>query len=276
MRCLPLALMAICTGPIMAASLPESAHTSLYFPHLADGGTAAFKFQTAITILNPNSSGVNVAMQFLKDDGSALALDFGQGPVSILTLSLPSGGSRTLRSAATANVPITGWARAVADLPIQGTVQFRSIVNGVAQQEISAVGTLPSQSYISPANALLGVAIANVYPTPLQVVVSAFDTSGSQVAATTVTVDGGGHRSFNLNSVLPGLSASFAGSIRLTPVLAGAYIQFSAGWSKLANKSHRSDLRCVLQRSQCGPIFVYGIGFRNNAESPNGSAPYSV
>ena len=196
----------------------------LYFPHLADGGAPSYKFQTAITLLNPSTTTTaSVGIALLADNGSPLALDFGQGSTSSVDLTIPPGGTRILRSAATSPTVLTGWAVVASNLPLQGTVQFRSIVNGAPQQEISALATLPSESYVSPATALLGIALANPYSTPVSVVVTAFDTGGDQVANATVTVGNLGHTSFNLNALIPQLPASFSGSVKITPVVAGNY-----------------------------------------------------
>jgi hypothetical protein len=216
-------------------ALPEGSHVDLYFPHLADGGAQAYKFQTSITLLNPNSTATaNVELSLLADNGSPLALDFGQGALSLITLSIPPGGTRVLNSTAASQTLLTGWAEAVSSLPLQGTVQFRSVINGTPQQGVSALATLPSQSYVSPSTALSGVALANPNNNPISLVVAALDTNGNQIAIGTVNLGSYAHTSFNLNGLFPGLPVSFSGSVIIKPTVADTYF---VGWTLSVDSS---------------------------------------
>jgi hypothetical protein len=205
-------------------AVPDGARVDLYFPHLADGGTQAYKFQTSITLLNPSPTGTaSVELSLLGDNGSPLALDFGQGAMSVVTLSIPPGGTRVLTSTATSQTLSTGWAEAVSNLPLQGTVQFRSIINGTPQQGVSALATLPSQSYVSPATALSGIALANQSNTQLTIGITVVDVNGNPTANTTVNLGSYAHTSFNLNGLFPSLPATFSGSVFIKPVVPDTY-----------------------------------------------------
>jgi hypothetical protein len=209
---------------------PEGSHVDLYFPHLADGGDNAYKFQTSLIFLNPSRTSTASAMlNLLSDSGGALRIDFGNGPASTFRLKIPPGGTITLRSTAASQSIVSGWADCFSTLPLQATVQFRSIVNGVPQQTVSALSTSPAQSYVSPATVLTGLALANTYTNlALLLNVSAIDATGMIVGTAAVSVPALGHRAFNLNSLIPSLSPNFVGSVRVTPSAPSTYF---LGWT---------------------------------------------
>jgi hypothetical protein len=214
---------------------PVGAQTDLYFPHLADGGPSAGKWQTAITFLNPNTlAAASVTIYLYGNDGSPLAIDFGNGAKSNFLISVPSLGTVTIRSAATAGTTSVGWAEALSTLPLQGTVQFRQIVNGVALQEVSALATPLAVSYLSPANNYTGIALANVYPFPLSLTIGLTDGGGKPVSSTSVSVPATGHASFSISSLFPSLSKSFTGSVQIAPVTPNTYF---AGWTLSVDSS---------------------------------------
>jgi len=107
------------------------------------------------------------------------------------------------------------------DVPVQGTVLFRSITNTVASLELSAPPTLPSTRYTSLATRDLGVAVANISTSTKTFQISAADSSGTTVSTGTFSVPALGHKSFNLSQVLTDLPADFSGSAIITPQIAG-------------------------------------------------------
>ena len=109
---------------------PDSAQVLLYFPHLADGGPPSRQWPTTFKLVNPNQFSVNVTLKLYDDGGRSLSLDFGTGPSSQITASLPALGSRVFRSKIVSQNTVTGWARGFASSPIQATVAFREIENG--------------------------------------------------------------------------------------------------------------------------------------------------
>jgi hypothetical protein len=112
---------------------------------------------------------------------------------------------------------MTGWAFAQADLPLQATVLFKRIMNGVPQAEISAPATLPSQQYVSPATRDLGVAIVNIYNSPKNFTITALDSNGVQVGSSSLSLAAQEHQSFILSGRIPSLPADFTGSVRIVP-----------------------------------------------------------
>jgi hypothetical protein len=104
---------------------PSAASTRLYFAQLADGGGAEQKWTTTVMLVNPSiTTATSVIVTFYGDEGEPLALDFGTGPSSTLTLSLPPGGTKKLTSTGASPSIVIGWALTVADIPITGTVLY--------------------------------------------------------------------------------------------------------------------------------------------------------
>lgn len=82
-----------------AQLLPRGSDVNIYFPEMVDGGQGDWKWQTAFTFLNPDSStSASIRLWLLAENGSYLPIDFGSGPSSYFTLTVPPGGSRTIVS----------------------------------------------------------------------------------------------------------------------------------------------------------------------------------
>jgi len=208
---------------ILAASCfaqldPESAHVDLYFPHLADGGPVKDQWQTSFVFVNPHPTlSANLVLAMFGDDGQPLSLNLSGGFGSVQAFTVPPSGSLTLRSSISFSTTMTGYAFAQADLPLQATVLFKRIMNGVPQAEISAAATLPSQQYVSPATRDLGVAIVNIYNSPKNFLITALDSNGVQVGSSPLSLAPLQHLSFTLSNQIPSLPAGFTGSVRITP-----------------------------------------------------------
>jgi hypothetical protein len=197
---------------------PLGAHVDLYFPHLAVGGPVKDQWETTFIFVNPHPSlPATVTLSMYGNDGQPLALDLGGGGASVQQVTVPPLGSVTLRSAISFQTTVTGYAFAAADLPLQATVLFRRIMNGVPQAEISAAATLPSQRYVSPATRELGVAIVNIYNLPKSIEVTAQDSNGVTAGSSLVNLAPREHVSFTLSDRIPGLPPGFTGSVRIGP-----------------------------------------------------------
>jgi Zn-dependent protease with chaperone function len=210
---------------------PQSAHVNLYFPHLADGGPASQKWQTTFTFVNTGLTDASVELALFKDDGSALQLDFGNGATSDLRFDVKAGGTRILRSLSGSNSIVTGWAAAMSDVPVMGTVAYRYFDGGAPRQEMAAQPALPTIAYYSAANSQLGVAIANVNFWPVNVMIDLLDSDGNYWGdRAIVMVPALGHTAFTLASLAPQFHASldgFSGSVALN-ALEPPYDEFIA------------------------------------------------
>lgn len=211
----PIILSALFALSLHAQFEPDSAHVVLIFPQLADGGTERQSWQTSITLSNPNPAIPSLCrVEFLGSNGQPLPLDFGQGPASQLDLTLSPQGRRTLRSRGAGPSIVTGWARAACSSPVQGTVLFRALEQGVPKVEISAFGGAPTSRYVSIANRDLGIALANIYTgVTMTLFLRAYDSTGMKTAEGRVVLCPLCHSARTLGEVMPGLPASFEGTV---------------------------------------------------------------
>jgi hypothetical protein len=185
---------------------------------LAVGGPAADQWQTSFVFVNPHPTlAANVVLYTFADDGQPLNLDMGGGGSRLQAVTIPPGGSQILRSAISFATTVTGYAEGFTDIPVQATVLFRRIVNGVAKVEVAAPATLPSQKYLSPATRDLGVAVVNIYPVPKSFQIIASDSGGSTAGTSVLNLAPFEHKSFNLLDRIPGLTKGFSGSVRIVP-----------------------------------------------------------
>jgi hypothetical protein len=198
-------------GSILA---PTAASSQLYFAHLADGAN----WTTSLFFSNPNQlMAATVNVSFYSDAGLPLQLDFGSGPVSTLTLTVPAGGVQTVTSKGAGTTTNNGWAHASSTIPLMGTLKYRFTSNGTPTFDVAAVATSPTYSYYSYANPNIGLAVANPSATnAVHVTVAALDASGNAAGNFALTLDPLAHTSFNLGQQLTGLPATFTGSAVMT------------------------------------------------------------
>ena len=278
-----LVLAVLCAAGCFGQFYPTGAHVNLYFPHLADGGPASQLWQTSFKFVNPSSTmTANVSLKLFQDDGFPLNLDLGAGPLPVHTFAVPPGGSVTLKSTAASANTVTGRAVANSDIPMQGTVLFRSSVNGIVSVEVTAPPTLPTARYLSPATSNLGIALANISGAIKNFQVAAVDASGTTLSTTQVNVPGLGHKSFNLFQVFPSLPGDFNGSVVITPQVAGDQV---VAWTLNSDGriistlptgplewpiSHPDRIQLVFQRLlAAAPVLFGGLGGVNlSLQSP--------
>jgi hypothetical protein len=200
--------------------IPESAHVNLYFPHFADGGPEADRWQTTFTFVNPGMVTASCALRLFDDSGRPLALDLGSGSNPVFQLQVPGNGMRLLRSRIASTSLVAGSAIATCDTPMQATVAFRQLVGGAPKQEITAQPTLPSLGHISYCNRRLGVAVSNVFINQsISVQLTASDLEGNLVGSpATLFVPPLGHTAFNLWQKVAGLPETFEGVCRIDAV----------------------------------------------------------
>jgi hypothetical protein len=215
-------------APAVAQMRPASAHVNLYFPQLADGGSVNV-WQTAITFINPNATPASVSAYFYDNNGQALPLfDFGSGPVAqFQDLAIPAGGVRVVKSMRGKDA-VAGWGIAYASVPVQGIVSYRRYDNGTATLEVADNATLPTISYSSYANAMLGVALGNIYDVDMPLILTVFDADGHQYAQQTITLKPSGHDSFNLTNRFS-LPANFEGTLAIDSTTDGP--AFFVAWT---------------------------------------------
>lgn len=218
-KLLCICFMSLCWAfAAIAQSQPRGADVTLYFPQFADGGDNSARWQTTFIFSNPDKTTSATVELFLLDaQGNGSPMNFGAGSSAYFSFTLPSMGTKVLRSTAASTTAQVGWAIAFASIPVQGTMLYRLYANGVPKTEVSAPPTLPTTRYNAPANRLSGVAINNAYSSAsITVDLKFYDSSGQRVAGTqSVTVPPLGHQAVMLWQLFPTLTND-TGTVILT------------------------------------------------------------
>ncbi|MCC6291585.1 MAG: M48 family metalloprotease [Bryobacterales bacterium] len=243
-RALATVLLIPCQFPLIAQLEPASAHVSLYFPQIADGGNFAQRWQTRFEFTNPHVQlPAAVVVDFMAGNGSRLMLNFGSGPASRLSFTLPPRGSRSFATTGLAANTVVGWAYGSASLPVQATAIFRSIEQGAPKVDITAPPVLPGHSYLSIANEDLGVALGNPYTdAPVAVTLSAIDSSGTKVGQGSVQLPPAGHRSATLRTLIPALPPGFKGTVSMETSAEPGGRDYFVAWTLNASDGVLSSL----------------------------------
>jgi hypothetical protein len=160
-----------------------------------------------------------VNVSFYGDDGKALKLDFGSGPVSALSnQKIPAGGLLTLTSKGTNPATVAGWAHATSDSPVVGSLVYRASQNGVPHWSVATASSGPTYLYRTFGNSNLGVALANPSTTQtIHMKVSTMSASGTAGSSYAVTLAPSAHTAFILGSVMSGLDATHTASVVVIP-----------------------------------------------------------
>ena len=197
-------------GTLFGQFDPQGAQVISYIPQLVDGGGSAQQWVTSLTFVNPNQSFSAAGTVYIYgDDGNPLSLNFGTGPLSSFSFSVPAQGTATFKSAGTSAKMVGGWAIVRSTLPIEAVAQFGYSINGITQQAVAAPATEASTLFRSPAGLSTGVAIANPNSTSsVALTVSALDANGNTVASMPLTLGPLAHMSFNVSALFPSLSGN--------------------------------------------------------------------
>ena len=207
---LKLLLGIVFAGTLFGQFDPQGSEVITYIPQLADGGGPSQQWITSLTFVNPNQSFAASGVVYIYgDDGNPLSLNFGTGPVSSFSFSVPAQGSAVFKSAGTSSKMVDGWAIIRSTLPLEAVAQFAYSTNGVVQQGVSASTTDASTLFRSPAGLATGVAIANPSSnSSVALTISALDSNGNTIATMPYTLAPLAHLSGTVAALFPSLSGS--------------------------------------------------------------------
>jgi hypothetical protein len=186
---------------------PAAALVNLYFPQIADGDFAGGRWQTALTLVNPNEEAVSATLRLFDDNGGGLRVDFGSGLGSQFDVTVPARGSLSVATAPSSLPVRSGWARVYADGPLLGSASFRLWLGGKAVQEVTAPSALPGLAYVSYANRDLGVAVANPNNRQLRVDAKLRLANGAELPSSRIVLPPFGHTAFNVKDRFPAATA---------------------------------------------------------------------
>jgi len=199
---------------VQAQLIPKSAETDFYFAHITDGGTnverwtTQFRFVNADSIDTGSTSGI---LYFVGQDGQSLLLDFGNGPRSSLSITIPYLGAVVLETRGNANPLRAGFVYASFDAPVQATAEFRIWRGGTFSNGASVDGIAPNFQFLTFADFYTGIAVANVNTFPVSCSGSFINSQGILQGTTTLSLGALNQTAFNVGDRL-GLPENSVGS----------------------------------------------------------------
>lgn len=114
---------------LQAQYLPASSNAIFRLAHLADGGPQTGSWKTVFRIINPNTLtnlSVTRTLYFFDPQGNPLSLDFGNGAVTSLPVSIAKVGAIELKTTGTSQELRTGSVVWVFDSPVLAVEEFQN------------------------------------------------------------------------------------------------------------------------------------------------------
>ena len=108
-----------------------------------------------------------------------------------------------------------GWATLYASNSVQGVATYSALENGSPRYSISVPASLPTIHYFSAATPDLGLALGNIYPSEVSIVITATSNDGRSFHGD-MTLPANVHRAKLLKEVLPGLPRDFVGTVSIS------------------------------------------------------------
>jgi hypothetical protein len=194
-----------------AQFIPSSSSRVLYFAHVADGGPPVQQWRSVFRFINPRGITnlvVNGTLSFFGPQGNPLALDFGNGPVTSLQVTIPAQGATQLETTGTSAVLQTGWCWAVFDSPVLGVEEFQAWSNGAFSIGASVTGTGLNFWFETYADRFTGIAVANPYATSIYCSGTLLDANGTNLGGNTFALPSSGQVSFVLGNEISAASSA--------------------------------------------------------------------
>ncbi|MGO9257546.1 MAG: hypothetical protein ACLQU1_14720 [Bryobacteraceae bacterium] len=180
--------------------------------HIAAGGG----WTTVISLVNTSASQIELFVNFFADDGSPLSLTVTttlEGQTQTYTAQqvpefLNPNTTLLITMGGLTGSTAVGWAAVYSTGPVAGYAIFRQTPQSGSPSE----GTVPLQTqspysillpYDNTAGFVMGVALANLSPTPQTVTVAITDDSGNLLGTQTISIAANGHTSFVLPTQFP-------------------------------------------------------------------------
>lgn len=190
---------------LQAQYLPASSNAIFRFAHLADGGPQTDKWKTVFRIINPNAITnltVSGTLWFFDPQGNPLALDFGNGAVTSLPISLAVHGAIELKTTGASQVLRTGSVVGQFDSPVLAVEEFQNWRNGVLVNGASINASGGTYEFQTFADKYTGIAVVNPTSGSISCSGTFLDGVGNSLGSNSVTVPGFGQTSFTLGNIL--------------------------------------------------------------------------
>ncbi|HUA58010.1 MAG TPA: choice-of-anchor R domain-containing protein, partial [Verrucomicrobiae bacterium] len=206
--------------------------------HIAANGG----WTTVITLINNTNASVQTLVNFFADDGSYLNLAMtttlagatqNYASTNQISTTLPPNTTLLISMGGVSGTTAVGWAQVYSTGPLSGYAIFRQ----TPQTGNPSEGTVPLQAqapysislpYDNTNNFVMGVALANLSPTPQTVTVGITDGSGNVLLTQTLSIAANGHTSFELPTQFP-ITSNRLGTLQFTGNgnLSGLGLRFS-------------------------------------------------
>lgn len=195
----------------------DAAHVNHFFSFIADGPAAGAsdRWNTQFRFVNLNSVPAKVKLYFSRDSGSPVELDFGSVRSDGVIITVPANGTATASTLGNAALGFSGWAWAVASVPVQATATACLRRGEVTVAEVGVEGIHPALLYALTVQKQTVVSAANIFMTPVTVGVTLHGASGAVVARRSLEIPGGSRTAFAIADLFPEVSSIFVGNLRL-------------------------------------------------------------
>ena len=135
-------------------------------------------------------------------------------PRAVSSLRFPALGAVEFTSSATGPGVRVGWATLYASNSVQGVATYSALENGSPRYSISVPASLPTSYYFSAATPDLGLAVGNIYPSEVSIIITATSNDGRSFHGD-MTLPANGHRAKLLSEVIPDLPRDFVGTVSI-------------------------------------------------------------
>lgn len=186
--------------------------TTLYFPHLADGGG----YRSSFLLLNPASAPVTATLEFFASNGSPLALPINGTSRTTHTVQLAARQVARIDTAGSSEEIKWGWARLTASERIYwhtlgGSVILQAVRDGSIASEAGVSSSVLMSNFATyvdgTGSAEAGIAVANPRDTAVTLAFTLRDSSGALLAGPMVRdVPARGHLAQFVTQIFPGAS----------------------------------------------------------------------
>jgi hypothetical protein len=202
----------LCLTPLLTHAQLQPKSTSYYDASL-DGVISQFvdggSWKTIVTLVNLDTTPTTYTLKFYADNGTSMVIQTTAGTGSVITGTLPVGGSQVIETAGSKSTLSQGWALLQSSNTSGGSAIFRQSVAGRPDFEAS----LPIMTYVNAKryalpfdqiNSTTGVALVNPLSyTSITVYVTFRDEKGTQFLLDSLTLGALQHTAFSLSDRYP-------------------------------------------------------------------------
>ena len=211
-------LVLFLTAPEAFSQTSVPTGSDLVFPQIANGDQGNGVWRTNFVFVNNSPKSTQGQLSLFGDTGARLTVGTNRGTNSTFSITIPARGSYQIETDGTGTV-LTGWGHAQFDHAVVGSAVFSFSTSQGRVLTVGVLGTIPKVTFLTPADASTGIALANPYSRTQTVELIAFDQNGTQVGTTQrLSLNPGQHLSRGARDFFPTLASNFTGTIKARSV----------------------------------------------------------